>query len=56
MTVALRIVVVAPDLAMTDPDDDHALEQAERSRVFCASACWKTASTSLPPCPPTPFG
>jgi AmiR/NasT family two-component response regulator len=29
---ALRIVVVAPDLAITDPDDTHAMRQAERSR------------------------
>jgi response regulator NasT len=28
----LRIVVVAPDLAVMDPDDDHARNQAERSR------------------------
>jgi len=28
----LRIVVVAPDLSISDPEDDHALEQAERSR------------------------
>lgn len=34
MTVALRIVVVAPDLDVTDPGDDHALEQAERSRFL----------------------
>ena len=32
MNEALRIVVVAPDLAITDPDDDYALSQAERSR------------------------
>ncbi len=32
MTEALRIVVVAPDLDVTDPDDDHAISQAERSR------------------------
>ncbi len=32
MTPALRIVVVAPDLNVSDPTDDHALEQAERSR------------------------
>lgn len=32
MTEALRIVVVAPDLAVEDPDDVHALAQAERSR------------------------
>jgi response regulator NasT len=31
---ALRIVVVAPDLVVTDPDDDHALTQAERSRAL----------------------
>ena len=34
MTDALRIVVVAPDLALTDPDDDHAASQAERSRAL----------------------
>jgi response regulator NasT len=32
MTEPLRIVVVAPDLAVSDPTDDHALQQAERSR------------------------
>jgi response regulator NasT len=32
MNEALRIVVVAPDLAITDPEDDYALSQAERSR------------------------
>ena len=32
MDKALRIVVVAPDLAVTDPGDEHALQQAERSR------------------------
>ncbi|HZY19586.1 MAG TPA: ANTAR domain-containing protein [Ramlibacter sp.] len=32
MNEALRIVVVAPDLVVSDPTDDHALEQAERSR------------------------
>jgi response regulator NasT len=31
---ALRIVVVAPDLVVTDPDDDHALSQAEHSRAL----------------------
>lgn len=34
MTEALRIVVVAPDLAVEDPDDLHALAQAERSRAL----------------------
>lgn len=34
MNEALRIVVVAPDLAITDPDDDHAVQQAERSRML----------------------
>ena len=34
MTDALRIVVVAPDLAIADPDDDHAASQAERSRAL----------------------
>ena len=32
MDKALRIVVVAPNLALTDPNDQHALKQAERSR------------------------
>ena len=32
MSEALRIVVVAPDLDIADPDDTHALQQAERSR------------------------
>ncbi len=32
MSEALRIVVVAPDLEITDPEDAHALLQAERSR------------------------
>jgi response regulator NasT len=32
MNTALRIVVVAPDLAVEDQNDDHALDQAERSR------------------------
>ena len=32
MNEALRIVVVAPDLAVTDPDDEYAQSQAERSR------------------------
>jgi response regulator NasT len=32
METALRIVVIAPDLAVSDPDDDHGLLQAERSR------------------------
>ncbi|MDD2546571.1 MAG: ANTAR domain-containing protein [Burkholderiaceae bacterium] len=32
MNEALRIVVVAPDLAVADPDDAHAIAQAERSR------------------------
>jgi response regulator NasT len=32
MNEALRIVVVAPDLAITDPDDTHAIDQVERSR------------------------
>ena len=34
MTDALRIVVVAPDLAIADPDDKHAATQAERSRAL----------------------
>jgi response regulator NasT len=34
MTEALRIVVIAPDLAVTDPQDDYALNQAERSRIL----------------------
>jgi response regulator NasT len=32
MPEALRIVVIAPDLDITDPSDTHALDQAERSR------------------------
>jgi response regulator NasT len=32
MDQALRIVVISPDLDITDPDDTHAYEQAERSR------------------------
>lgn len=32
MSEPLRILVVAPDLVVDDPDDDHALQQAERSR------------------------
>jgi len=32
MNPALRIVVVAPDLAVSDPGDEYALNQAERSR------------------------
>jgi len=32
MNEVLRIVVVAPDLALNDPDDEHACRQAERSR------------------------
>jgi len=31
---ALRIVVVAPDLVVSDPEDDHAKSQAERSRAL----------------------
>ena len=31
---ALRIVVVAPDLEVTDPEDDHAISQAKRSRAL----------------------
>ena len=34
MTEQLRIVVVAPDLALTDPADEHARQQAERSRAL----------------------
>mgnify|MGYP003386067837 CR=1 FL=1 len=34
MTEALRIVVVAPDLALTDPGDELAVAQAERSRFL----------------------
>ncbi|MEN9996721.1 MAG: hypothetical protein RL462_1497 [Pseudomonadota bacterium] len=33
-SAALRIVVVAPDLEVTDPEDDHALSQAKRSRAL----------------------
>jgi response regulator NasT len=32
MNEALRIVVVVPDLAVEDQNDDHAISQAERSR------------------------
>jgi response regulator NasT len=32
MTPALRIVVISQDLDVTDPDDTHACDQAERSR------------------------
>jgi response regulator NasT len=32
MTDALRIVVITPDLAIADPTDTHAIDQAERSR------------------------
>ncbi len=32
MSEALRIVVISPDLDVTDPADTHALAQAERSR------------------------
>lgn len=32
MNESLRIIVVAPDLAIEDPSDDHAVSQAERSR------------------------
>jgi two-component system, response regulator / RNA-binding antiterminator len=31
---ALRIVVVAPDLDVQDPEDDHAISQAKRSRAL----------------------
>lgn len=34
MTESLRIVVVAPDLAVADPGDEHALRQAARSRAL----------------------
>jgi len=34
MNEALRIVVVAPDLAIADPHDEHAVLQAERSRAL----------------------
>lgn len=34
MSAALRIVVVAPDLAPADPDDESACRQAERSRAL----------------------
>ncbi|MFZ2858072.1 ANTAR domain-containing response regulator [Acidovorax sp.] len=34
MTDALRIVVVAPDLALAEPDDEHAATQVERSRAL----------------------
>ena len=32
MDEALRIVVIAPDLVIEDPNDEHAISQAERSR------------------------
>ncbi len=32
MTDAIRIVVISPDLDLADPQDEHALDQAERSR------------------------
>ena len=32
MNEALKIVVVAPDLAIEDQTDDYAINQAERSR------------------------
>lgn len=32
MTDALRIVVISPDLVITDTSDTHAIDQAERSR------------------------
>jgi len=32
MNAALRIVVIAPDLSIDDPLDEHAISQAERSR------------------------
>lgn len=32
MSEALRIVVISPDLDVPDPEDTHALDQAERSR------------------------
>ncbi|HRM00557.1 MAG TPA: response regulator, partial [Acidovorax sp.] len=34
MNDSLRIVVVAPDLAVADPADRHALLQAQRSRAL----------------------
>ncbi len=34
MNDTLRIVVVAPDLAITNPDDQHAARLAERSRML----------------------
>lgn len=34
MMEALRIVVVAPDLEVPDPSDEHAVSQAERSRAL----------------------
>jgi response regulator NasT len=34
MNDALRIVVVAPDLAITDPSDEYAVQQAARSRML----------------------
>ncbi len=32
MSPSLRIVVIAPDLDLVDPDDEHAARQADRSR------------------------
>ena len=54
MTDALRIVVVAPDLAIADPDDEHAATQAERSRALRIGLL-ETTSTSLPHCRPMCF-
>lgn len=34
MNQSLRIVVVAPDLAIANPNDEHAIQQAERSRFL----------------------
>ena len=33
-TTALKIVVVVPDLDVQDPNDEHAISQAERSRAL----------------------
>ena len=48
MTDALRIVVVAPDLAIADPDDEHAATQAERSRARAAH--WPAGKQLQPHC------
>ena len=39
MTEALRIVLISPDLEVTDPQDDHAMNQAERSHSLSIGSC-----------------